>query len=157
MKLGCCPMGYFELVCILWTSEQNVILCLSYLSCVSLETKDEEKGMVTLTALMTHSQTLNSCITQDSLWETKLTPGILGRKDFNRGNQLLMKTWKSERVTIRSHFRSNWVQEKSPIATILELGSGDEEMTGMVNACQTHLEHFSSEDLWDPLLERLSS
>lgn len=28
-----------------------MILCLSYLSCVSLETKDEEKGMVPLTAL----------------------------------------------------------------------------------------------------------
>jgi len=44
-------MGYFELVCILWTSEQNVILCVSYQECVSLETKEEEKGMVPLTAL----------------------------------------------------------------------------------------------------------
>ena len=44
-------MGYFKLVCILWTSEQNVILCVSYQECVSLETKEEEKGMVPLTAL----------------------------------------------------------------------------------------------------------
>lgn len=30
MKLGCCPMGYLELVSMLSTSDENVILCLSY-------------------------------------------------------------------------------------------------------------------------------